>query len=131
MAVLGRLGEFRGHCPFDAWVSLFCKNTVLAHSRRARRARMPTLEFDPMEERETPDVALAAREEEQRVIEALGRLGGAEGEIVRQRLLEGRDFRSISEEQGIPMAALRTRYYRALQRLRDHLSRKDSGEARA
>jgi RNA polymerase sigma-70 factor (ECF subfamily) len=128
-AVLRRLAEFGGHCAFDAWVNVFCQNTLLGYARRRRRQRMPSLEVEPATADSAPIDEAERRERARRLRDSIDRIGGAEADVLRQRHFDGLDFGNISERTGTPVATLRTRYYRGLRKLKDMLTDEDVGEA--
>lgn len=128
-AVLRRLEEFNGHCAFDAWVNVFCQNTILGFVRKQRRQQMGVLVDDPTSGLPSPSDD-ASRLERARALRGLvDRIGGAEAEVLRMRHFDGLDFGNISERTGTAVATLRTRYYRGLRKLKDMLSADISGEA--
>jgi len=128
-AVLRRLDEFAGHCAFDAWVNVFCQNTLLGYARKRRRQQMPTLDGEPAA---TEDLApvdeVASRERARELRDCIDRIGGAEAEVLRMRHFDGLDFGNISDRTGTPVPTLRTRYYRGLRKLKAMLTGKDAEE---
>jgi len=113
---LARLANYHGLAPFVAWLHRICDLTVRGALRRQRRessslAIEPAVQADP--------AADAQREEHrERVRRAIDAVGGAEADVIRWRHLDSEDFGDISARTGIPLATLRTRYYRGLEKLR-------------
>jgi len=116
-----RLDDFEGRSEFGAWLYTICAWTVRSMLRRQRRQRMPGLEAEPPATEPTPDVLADSVESRERVREAVVRLGGSEAEIIRLRHFDRLDFREIAERVDVPMATVRTRYYRGLKRLQQSL----------
>lgn len=114
-----RLGEYAGDGPFDGWVRGFCALGLLGYRRKLRRvpARLP----DPLRlaAAATPESDVLERDG---VRERLDALDAAAREVVRLKHFEDRTFEEIAILLGIPSATAKTRYYRALARLRVSLA---------
>jgi RNA polymerase sigma-70 factor (ECF subfamily) len=119
--VLLRLAAFHGLSPFEAWIHQICVHTLLGARRRRRRQATATLETDPIAATPGPERLLADRENHQRILALIDRIGGAEAEVMRLFHVEGHDFAEIAAITGIAVATLRTRYYRGLEQLRRRL----------
>jgi RNA polymerase sigma-70 factor (ECF subfamily) len=108
------LPEFRGAAALETWVFRFCEFGLLSALRRRRRAGQPILD----------DVAQPARDmglehgELDRVYRALGRLAETEAEVVRRRHFDEESFDAIAGRLGQPVTTVKSRYYRALEKLR-------------
>lgn len=118
---LDRLDSYHGRAPFGAWVHEICVRTVLGYVRRKRRQAMATLEHEPPAEQLSPLEQIDQDERSQRVRDAVEQIGGVESDVVLRRALEDQDFADISASTGIPVATLRTRYYRGLKKLQARL----------
>ena len=118
---LRRLDSYHGGAPFGAWVHEICVRTVLGHVRRQRRQAMPTLAHEPPADELSPFEQLDRGERSQQIRDAVEQIGGVEADVIRRRDLEGQDFSDISANTGIPVATLRTRYYRGLKKLQSRL----------
>lgn len=68
------------------------------------------------------DVELMHREELEQVRAALDKLSDVQREVVRMRIYEGKKFREIAQELGVPLATVLTRMQTSLQRLKPLLS---------
>jgi RNA polymerase sigma-70 factor, ECF subfamily len=126
--VLRRIDTYHGLAAFDAWVHQVCALTLLGFLRRHRRQSMRSLESEPVDQAATVSQTLDADERRRALHAAIEQLGGVEADVVRQKVLEQLDFADIAERTGIPMATLRTRYYRGISKLRDKLPPPESQE---
>ncbi|MFK7742481.1 MAG: RNA polymerase sigma factor [Planctomycetota bacterium] len=124
-----RLPHFAGHSSLDAWLYNVCKLTLRSLLRRARRRRMAAIVTEPIAFDAEPTAAAASEERAVALRAALAALGGTEAEIIRLRHFENLDFRDIAARQDTPMATVRTRYYRGLDRLRRRLATDPDGES--
>lgn len=122
--------EWRGKGAFLAWMKGIALNQVRAElARRGGHERAPgDEEAEPLVERlpgreGTPSQALALREEEQRIEDALLSLSEEERELVTNRKLLGQDYASLAEDLGISEGAVRTKLSRALNRMTVYLER--------
>jgi RNA polymerase sigma-70 factor (ECF subfamily) len=121
---LGRLRLYHGLAPLAAWLHRICELTLLGQLRRQRRELVAEGEEQASNDR-TPSSAAELAETRTRIAAAIDRVGGAEAEILRRRWLLGEDFPDIAAAAGIPLATVRTRYYRGMARLRQLLSPAD------
>lgn len=113
--VWARLGDYAGDGPFDGWVYRYCALGLLGYRRRLRRlhARLP--DSPSLVARAEPESDVLERD---RVAERLAALDALSREIVRLKHFEDRTFEEIASRLRIPPATVKTRYYRALTRLR-------------
>jgi RNA polymerase sigma-70 factor (ECF subfamily) len=113
-----RLSEYRGDAAIETWVYRFCEFGLMNALRRRRRHQTPA---DP-EELVQPDRSAGLESSElERVYRALGRLGADEAVVVRRRHFDGASFEDLANELGEPMSTVKSRYYRALDKLRSWL----------
>jgi RNA polymerase sigma-70 factor (ECF subfamily) len=122
LVVLRRLDSYHGRAAFEAWVYCICLRKVLHHARRRTAPGLAAADEIAAEAEDGPEQQVLAEERRARVREAVDAIGGVEAEIVRQRDFAGLDFETIAKLTGIGIATLRTRYYRALGRLRRRLA---------
>lgn len=116
--VLARLGDYAGDGPFDGWVHRFCTLGLLGYRRRLRRLPAPLPDSPNLVARAVPESDVLERD---RVAERLEELDALSREIVRLKHFEDRTFEEIASWLRIPSATVKTRYYRALARLRTGL----------
>lgn len=102
------------------WIIAIARNAVRDHLRQARRRRhlplasLRDLAFDAP----SPEERLLWEEEVRRVLEAIGRLGDEDREIIGLRYGSGLAAAAIAVTLGLKESAVRTRLWRALKRLR-------------
>jgi RNA polymerase sigma-70 factor, ECF subfamily len=109
----------------SAWIYTIARNVRIDRLRRDKRARlhMHFHEVEP-DEPERPDVALDAKEREQRLRAALGQLSDDQVRVVQLSFFEGRSHGDIAGILDIPLGTVKSRIRLALSRLRellDHL----------
>ncbi len=121
LAIWERLDGFRGEGAFERWVYRFCHNAFMNHARRrARLGRLGSLEgvdaavSGPAEIIDFDDSFAA-------VEQAVDDLEPPDDRIVRMRNEEGLGFDEIGRRVNLPTNTAKTRYYRALARLRSTL----------
>lgn len=102
------------------WILAIARNAVRDHLRQARRRRhlplasLRDLAFDAP----SPEERLLWEEDVRRVLEAVGRLGHEDREIIGLRYGSGLPPAGIAEALRLNESAVRTRLWRALKRLR-------------
>lgn len=118
LAVWAKLERFDGRAPLEGWVFGFVVREhykALARRRRGARRAEPVLQEPPDEASPEPTDDYA---KVHRCIEALG---SPSAEIVRLRHFQERAFHDIARELDLPESNVKTRYYRAVSRLRVQL----------
>jgi RNA polymerase sigma factor (sigma-70 family) len=116
VTVLANVQRFHGRVPIEAWVHRICLFTLQNRLRGVRHtARTVDLGDD------LPDPATAterAERAEDLVVAALDALGGAESQIIRMHFFDGMPFDAIAKALATPLATVRTRFYRGMERIR-------------
>jgi RNA polymerase sigma factor (sigma-70 family) len=115
--VIRRLAEFHGRCPIEAWIYRICVLTMQSHRRESDRATGDAA-TEPAATGPTPIEQAISRERCQLLHRAIDAIGGAEAEVLRARHVLDEGFETIAARTGIGIATLRSRYYRAMERLR-------------
>jgi RNA polymerase sigma-70 factor, ECF subfamily len=115
---LRRLASYHGLKPLEAWLYRICELTVLGQRRRQHPGEREATVDDLPGTEPSPVDAAAQAEHRQRLEAAVAALGGVEAEVLRLRHFDSLSFRDIAARTGIPLATLRTRYYRGLEKLR-------------
>ena len=124
LAVWSRLETYSGAAPLEAWVYRFCTNKHFALVRdRGLHASIETAATDDPVATPSTDSAW----DTERLEGALQTLEPAVADILRRRHFEDESFEQIGSTSGISPATAKTRYYRALKRLREVLSRQGTG----
>ena len=121
LALWQKLGSFDGRVPLRAWALGFGSFELLKALGRASRHRERTGEL--------PDVADPRRgldvEATERLAVMLSRLSPQDLDVLQQKHIEGRTFAEIATRSGCPTASVKTRYYRALEALRQRFPADD------
>lgn len=119
---------------FPGWVLKIARNLVTDRLRARRRSpRTVSISNDDFApEAAAPDASpsgaalLEAKEEVQEMLEALAALPEKYRDVIVLRYLEGVDGKSLARAVGEPEGTLRNRLFRALDKLRQRLTRKRS-----
>lgn len=111
-----RLEHFDGRVALEGWLYGIARIEYLSALRRRGRVRAP-LELD--DARAEPAGAVAADVDGERLRASLERLNELDARLVRLRHFDELEFDVIARELGMTLANARSRYYRALKRLRD------------
>ena len=120
-----KLDSYEGRGSLEAWARRFGIFVFMNRLRRAARER--ELERSLPEER-IPDESTPRGDEFLVIIERLlDDLGSPEAEIIRLKHLQSLSFAGIAKELQIPLSTAKSRYYRGLGWLRNHLPMGESG----
>lgn len=122
IVVWEKLDNFQGTGRLEAWVYRICHLNLMSKLRETGRLRSPILFDEEQHSDAAPEEHLLALRQE-RVYRALDRLDDSESAVVRAKCLDGNDFDTIASKSGESPAAVRSRYYRALDKLRQLLLR--------
>lgn len=120
--------RFSGGSRIESWVFGYARHVFMEAlgGVRARAGREGTLEAIAQE---LPDGArpidgvVAAELDAQIILDRVDELPERERDLVRVKLFEGASFSEIARRLGEDVNAVKTRYYRAIQRVRDKLAR--------
>jgi len=118
--VLRRIEQFRGESRFSSWVARIVLNAVLLRHRKERRM-LPMEDLSPLlgaDDRPSPEEHLESRQLLEVIDAALGDLRDGDRDLFMQRFVEDRSLQSLSEETGLSLPALKSRFHRARQRLK-------------
>lgn len=102
-----------------AWLRATLRNLAIHRYHRESRATLCELNEDTAAVLESPLHAYCTAQEGKRVREALARLEPGDATVLRLRILEDRPWRSIADQLGTSVESARSRYRRALTRLRN------------
>ena len=119
--VLRRIHQFRGEARFGSWLSRIVVNTALLRHRRERRL-VPTPEiYSPavVAPEPVPEQAVSDRELLLLTDAFLAELRDGDRELFTRRFVDGLSLQSISDETGLSLPALKSRFHRARLRLKD------------
>lgn len=120
--IIDKLPEFEGAAKLESWLFRFCALTFQNASRAtARQASRERGAEDGMDVAVAQDPETLAREDLLWVHSALDRLGDPDRGIVADRHFHARDFDDIANRIGMSVSAVKTRYYKALARMKEFL----------
>lgn len=129
-SVWPRLRDYIGSAAIESWVFGFCRNCLRAEARGRRRAGRP---FATMAEGDDLDASSDATALHEVALEEgvdalraeLAQLDADEREVVELRFLHEQSFEHIARVLDIPASTVKDRCYRALERLKGRLRRRD------
>lgn len=122
--------SFAGRSSLSTWLTRIVINNALAHARsvRQQRSKLEESEVSVLDHyRETlmrgsiavsPDHAVARRQMERIIIDAINRLPAHFRTVFVLRQIEELDVAEVAERLGIPPATIKTRHMRARRRLK-------------
>lgn len=117
LKVWQKLDTFNGTSRLETWLFQFCylelKNAMRRGRRRQERERPLVEGADPAVE--VPD---ETPHDFERIVVLLARLPAEDADWIRMRHFEGLDFEAIARRCGRPANTVKTRYHRALMKLR-------------
>ncbi|MFN3198144.1 MAG: RNA polymerase sigma factor [Bradymonadia bacterium] len=120
LQVIRRLGQFRAEARFSSWLSRIVVNTALLRHRREKRL-VPTAEiYSPKDAspQPAPEQLASDREMLQITDRFLSSLREGDRELFMRRFVDGLSLQSLSEETGLSLPALKSRFHRARLRLK-------------
>ncbi len=121
-----KLGEYRGEASLETW-AFRCCDLDLRNALRRARTRRQVAAVDPAELALRGDLVVEPQHDEERLHAALATLPLDEAEVVRLKHFEALTFEEIAVRLSVSPNTAKSRYYRALERLRQTLHR--AGEA--
>lgn len=114
MVLWRKLDRFDGTSTLETWVYRTARFELLNGLRRKRKQPLAMDERDLL----LPDDGFDPAEHAEEALRALDRLGPPADEIVRLKHFEQLTFEEIADRHGESPNTIKTRYYRALVRLR-------------
>ena len=115
-----KLAQLDGH--LKEWLFTVCRNRAIDTLRK--EGRMNTLEHPELATtNETPDNALEAREQKERVLESVQSLPTRQREMVHLKFVEGLSYRQIAKITGDSVSNVGYILHTALSALRQRLAR--------
>ena len=119
--VLRRIQQFRSESRFSSWLSRIVVNTALLKHRREKRF-VPTDELfsvNTASDDATPDQISINRELLDKTDRFLSQLREGDKELFVKRFVEGLSLQNISDETGLSLPALKSRFHRARLKLKN------------
>ncbi len=113
-----KLEDYEGRAPLEGWAYRFSILQVIARIRRKDFLPRPLTDFGD----HAPQPADRKRGDAYRfeqLYRSIERVGPPGSDIIRMRMLEQRSFEEIAASYGSPVNSIKTRFYRAMTRLRD------------
>ena len=123
--VILRIGQFRSEARFGSWVGRIVFNTALLRHRREKRL-VPTAEiFSPAATSADPHPEQIAAQRELLTLtdDFLAELRDGDRELFVRRFVDGLSLQHLSEETGLSLPALKSRFHRARLRLKEQNDR--------
>jgi len=120
--IFRNLHRFKGDCAFSTWLYRISVNVCIDHSRRRKVRKETSLEamaYDAADERRDRDVVggVIRHMERAQVRKALARLSSDEKMVIVMKVYEELTFDEIAEILGEPVSTIKSRLYKALDRL--------------
>jgi len=131
--VLRRINQFRSEARFGSWLCRIVVNTALLKHRREKRL-IPTPEiFSPLaaSREPAPEKVASDRELLRMTDRFLDGLRDGDRELFVRRFIDGLSLQSISDETGLSLPALKSRFHRARLRLKAESDKLHWGELAA
>lgn len=126
------LARFQGESQFFTWLFRITMNeTITARRRRDRRGRPISLDrtdedgekrSDPPAATDDPGAAVARRDDQALVQQAIAGLEDEQAEVLLLRDIDGRSYQEIAEILECPLGSVKSRIHRARLALKDKLA---------
>ena len=120
-AIWTKLPNFEGRASLETWAFRFGRNELLKAFDRRRR-HQGRVEGDAEELGEPEEEDSSPQIEPHLLHQKLANLDPVSASIVRERHFEARSFQEIASAREEPLGTVKTRYYRAIDRLRSALT---------
>ena len=117
-AIWGKIGTYSGRAKLETWVYQFCTLELRSALRGKRRNRMVRFEEGVAEVNESVAAPEPTSADHDGVYESLARLSEVESEVVQLKHFSHLTLEETARRLGISTNTVKTRYYRALDRLR-------------
>jgi RNA polymerase sigma-70 factor, ECF subfamily len=128
LSLWSRLDRFSGTSSLEAWVYRFCVHKHLAAVRnRGRRLGVEAVASPVVDNRQAP--AIADEADEELVQLALEILEAPLAQVVELKHFEDLTFEALSDRLGISPNTAKSRYYRALDKMRHFLEQRGKAPA--
>jgi len=119
LALWARLARYDGRSPLEAWAYGF---VVRKHYKACERNRRDQHEDVVLDDLQSTREDLNIEEWESNALHrAVQALDPPDPEIIHRRHFDGNGFEGIAAELDLPLSTVKTRYYRALNKLRERL----------
>ena len=122
------LGNYRGECALESWVYRIAANCCMDWLRKKKRDKSVSMEplreqgFDPADETPGTEEQVVAKDERQRLREAIGLLPDDQQEALILTQLEKIPYEEAARALGVSEGTVKSRVNRAKARLKEILS---------
>ena len=122
------LGNYRGECSFDSWVYRVAANCCMDWLRKKKRDKSVSVEplreqgFDPADESPGTEEQAVAKDERQRLREAIAHLPEDQQEALILTQLEKVPYEEAAQALGVSEGTVKSRVNRAKARLKEIIS---------
>ena len=118
--IMRRINQFRAESRFSSWVSRIVVNTALLKHRKEKRM-IPSEDIISKTEADkapNPEEQLVQHQLLEMTDSVLKQLRDGDRELFIKRFIDGHSLQSISDETGLSLPALKSRFHRARLRLK-------------
>lgn len=129
------LADYREESVFEAWCTRIAANTCLDVLRKRAREKTESLTpleeagFDPADNAPTPEEAAVRKDEHEALRAAIRSLPEEQREALVLTQLEGLDYEAAAEMLGVSTGTVKSRVFRARQKLAEMLKPADGNSA--
>jgi RNA polymerase sigma-70 factor (ECF subfamily) len=125
-ALWQKLDLYEGGGPLEAWAYRFAYVRLLTRVRNLDlRPRLIDDVLEELSEPQAPPTQDAFRFE--LLYRTLERIDAADRDLIREHVFEQRTFAELAAQLGVPVGTVKTRFYRAITKLRELLGASDEG----
>lgn len=121
VAVWAKLSRFEGRATLETWVYRFCFLEFMHQLRRDRRVPVPSGDLQQDLGERAAETETSGAHEAEEIYKGLEALKQEDAQIVRWRSLDDESFEAIARRLDLPTNTVKTKYYRALLKLRSRL----------
>lgn len=120
LQILTRIQQFRAESRFSSWVCTIVVNTALLKHRKEKRLVTKEDIYSPLMPSgdQSLDDAMISKELLQKTDEFLSHLRDGDQALFVKRFVEGLPLQTISEDTGLSLPALKSRFHRARLKLK-------------
>lgn len=115
--------EKQAHASFKSWAYRVVINTAISHYRKLKRAYERSVPLDPEIYENLAGTENFAQNSEQRILadELLNQLPDNLRRIVEAHYMNGKPYKVVAEEEGLPLSTLKMRLFRAKRLLKQYI----------
>lgn len=102
-----------------SWIFTIARNRYIDRLRRERRPEVDSSDPALVEDGEAPDSVVDAARRADALETAVASLPPEQADLVRLAFVEGKSYRDIAEERGLPLGTVKSRFRLAFEKLRN------------